>query len=62
MKDPVVEEVRKVRHQIDAEYPDMKRYFEHLHELEKKYAHRLVRRSPQAALRVRVDEKSVARQ
>jgi hypothetical protein len=51
--DPIVEEVRRVRREIEAECGnDAQKYFEHLAELQKKYADRLVCLGPKPALRV----------
>ncbi len=52
-QDPIVEETRKVRQAIETECDnDPAKYAERLHEVEKQYASRLVRRKPVAALRV----------
>ncbi len=45
--DPIVEEVRKIRRQIEEECNnDFKAYYEHLLALQEKYRKRLVKRSP----------------
>jgi hypothetical protein len=54
MRDPVIEEVRKIRSQIEAQYADSEQYFAHLRELEKRHVHRLVCRKPQPALRATI--------
>jgi hypothetical protein len=47
-KDPIVEEVRSVRKEIERQYPDAKSFYEHLEQQQKAYAHRLTRRRPKA--------------
>ena len=45
--DPIVKEVRKIRHEIDQEFQrDPEKYFEHLKTLQNEYAERLVCRHP----------------
>lgn len=52
-RDPIVEEVRRVRRGIEAACGnDPQRYYEHVTELQKKYADRLVRLGPKPTLRV----------
>ena len=52
-RDPIVDEVRRVRREIEAACGnDPQRYYEHLTELQKKYADRLVRLGPKPALAV----------
>jgi len=54
IKDPVVEEVRRVRKAIEAACGnDPVKYAEHLRQVEQKYADRLVRLGPKPALRTR---------
>ncbi len=54
-EDPIVEEVRKVRHEIEAECGgDPKAYYGHLKELQEQWRERLVRGQPQPALEVKV--------
>jgi hypothetical protein len=48
-KDPIVEEVRSVRKEIERQYPDAKSFYEHLEQQQKAYADRLARRLPQKA-------------
>jgi hypothetical protein len=51
-RDPIVEEVRRVRREIEAECGnDAQKYFEHLTELQKQYTDRLVCLGPKSALR-----------
>jgi len=51
IKDPIVEEVRKIRHQIRDEHPSPEAYYEHLERVQKKSGKPLVRREPQPAHR-----------
>jgi hypothetical protein len=47
MKDIVVEEVRKIRHQIEQEFNhDVAMYLKHVYKEQKKHGDRLVRRQP----------------
>jgi hypothetical protein len=51
-KDPIVEEVRQVRRQIEAEHGrDPQAYYEHLLRLQENWKERLVRRRPVPALK-----------
>jgi hypothetical protein len=46
-QDPIVKEVREIRHQIDKECgQDPDKYYQHIQGLQKKYAKRLVCRQP----------------
>ena len=46
-QDPIVEEVREIRHQIDKECgQDPEKYYQHFQKLQKKLQKRLVRRMP----------------
>ncbi len=46
-KDPIVEEVRRIRHEIERECKgDPDRFFRHFLSLQKKAGRRLVRRGP----------------
>ncbi len=48
IKDPIVEEVRKVRHQIEEEFGNnVKKHIEHIYEEQRKHPERLVSRQPQ---------------
>ena len=49
--DPIVEQVRAVRKEIDRQYPDADSFYQHLQEHQETYRHRLVRRSPKQARR-----------
>jgi len=47
VKDPIVYEVRNIRHQIEKEcHQDPDKYYQHLVSLQEKLAKRLVRRKP----------------
>ena len=51
-KDPIVEEVRKIRHQIESDYKnDSDKYYEHLLNIQKKYRRRLIKRQPQRKIK-----------
>ena len=52
LRDPIVEEVRQVRHKIekDCEY-DPEKFYEHIQEVQEKYRSRLVQRKPRPALK-----------
>ncbi|HNS23144.1 MAG TPA: hypothetical protein PKH24_21790 [Sedimentisphaerales bacterium] len=45
-KDPIVDEVRSVRKEIERQYPDARSFYEHLEQQQKAYADRLTRRQP----------------
>lgn len=46
-RDPIVEEVRRIRREIEAEcQDDAQKFYEHLQELQERYGKRLVRRAP----------------
>jgi hypothetical protein len=47
-KDEIVEEVRRVRKQIEEAYPDDEMYWRHLLEIEEQFRDRLASRVPQA--------------
>lgn len=45
--DPIVQEVRRIRHEIEQECNhDPDRYYQHLKSLQKKYPGRMIRRGP----------------
>ncbi len=51
LRDPIVEEVRRIRHKIEAGCQnDPHKYYEHLEQVQAQYRKRLVRRKPQPAL------------
>jgi hypothetical protein len=45
-KDPIAEEVRRVRKEIEQQYPDAKSFYDHLEQQQKAYSNRLIRRQP----------------
>ncbi|MEN6336183.1 MAG: hypothetical protein ABFE01_18170 [Phycisphaerales bacterium] len=45
-KDPIVEEVRRVRKEIEKQYPDAKSFYDHLEQQQKTCGRRLIRRRP----------------
>ena len=50
-QDPIIEEVRQIRHKIEAECEnDAQKYFEYVQQIQDKYRHRLVRREPKPVL------------
>lgn len=53
-KDPIVEEVRKTRREIESEFATPDAYFEHLEHLQELWKDRLIRRSPQPLLQKRI--------
>ena len=47
MKDMIVEEVRRIRHEIEKEYgQDTQKYLEHIYTAQKKHGNKLVSRQP----------------
>ncbi|MFH1860127.1 MAG: hypothetical protein ABH870_03820 [bacterium] len=55
IKDPIVEEVRKVRHQIEEEFGNnIKKHIEHIYEEQRKHPERLVSRQPRMLKRKKV--------
>lgn len=47
MKDVIVEETRRIKHQIEQEFDhDAAKYLEHVYEAQKQHGSRLVRRQP----------------
>ena len=52
-KDHIIKEVRKIRHEIEAECnDDPQKYYEHIQQLQQKYSNRLIRRKPKPALKL----------
>jgi hypothetical protein len=45
-KDPIVQEVRSIRKEIEQQYPDAASFHEHLEQQQKAYRKRLVRQHP----------------
>jgi hypothetical protein len=50
-KDPIIQEVRSIRKEIERQYPDAASFYEHLERQQKAYRKRLVRRRPKKAPR-----------
>ncbi len=50
-KDPIVQEVRAIRKEIEQQYPDAASFYRHLQRQQKAYRKRLVRRHPKRAPR-----------
>ncbi len=52
LRDLIVEEVRQVRHEIEAECEDdPQRYYDHIQQVQEQYRTRLVQRKPKPALK-----------
>ncbi|MBM3333851.1 hypothetical protein FJY63_04245 [Candidatus Sumerlaeota bacterium] len=52
MEDPIVEEIRSIRRQIEEEHGnDMDRLLEHVYEEQRKHPERFVRRKPRPLVR-----------
>jgi hypothetical protein len=52
LRDPITEEVRQIRHEIEADCEDdPQKYYEHIRQVQEKYRHRLVQRKPKPALK-----------
>jgi len=49
--DPIVQQVRAVRKEIEEQYPDAASFYQHLEQVQKTYRKRLVRRHPKKARR-----------
>ena len=50
-QEPILKEIRRIRHEIEAESQnDPQKYYEHIQQLQKKYSNRLVRFKPKPAL------------
>ncbi|MBN1361921.1 MAG: hypothetical protein JW993_15095 [Sedimentisphaerales bacterium] len=47
--DPIVEEVRAVRKEIEQQYPDAESFYLHLRQEQEVYRDRLIRRGPKDA-------------
>jgi hypothetical protein len=52
-RDEIVDEVRKVRREIEAECPGPQGFFDRMVKLQEQYKDRLVRRTPRKALPMR---------
>ncbi len=44
--DPIVQQVRSIRKEIEQQYPDAASFYKHLEQQQKAYGKRLTRRSP----------------
>lgn len=54
LRDPIIEEVRKVRHKIETDCEnDPQKYYKHIQQVQEKYRNRLVQRKPKPALKKR---------
>ena len=52
LRDPIIEEVRQVRHKIEVECEDdPQKYYEHIQQVQEKYRNRLVQRKPKPVLK-----------
>ncbi len=49
--DPIVQQVRAVRKEIEQQYPDAASFYQHLEQVQKTYRKRLVRRHAKKAPR-----------
>ena len=50
-RDPIIEEVRQIRHEIEAECEDdAQKYYQYIQQVQEKYRNRLVQRKPKPAL------------
>jgi hypothetical protein len=50
-KDPIVEQVRAIRKEIEQQYPDAASFYRHLEQVQKTCRKRLVRRGPRKSSR-----------
>ena len=50
-RDPIVEQVRSVRKQIEQQYPDAESFYKHLEQQQEAFRTRLTRRKPKKAPR-----------
>jgi hypothetical protein len=52
-QDPILNEIRKIRLDIDAEYQnDFQKYYERLQQIQKKYSDRLICFKPKPVLKI----------
>ena len=52
-QDPIIQEIRKIRHEIEADYQnDPQKYYIHLLEIQKKFSGSLIRSKPKPALKI----------
>ncbi len=52
-EDPIVQQVRDVRREIEQQYPDAESFYKHLEQQQKAYRNRLTRRKPRKTPRAR---------
>jgi hypothetical protein len=50
-RDPIVQQVRAIRKEIEQQYPDAASFYQHLEQMQKTCRKRLVRRRPKKAPR-----------
>ena len=50
-RDPIVEQVRSIRKEIEQQYPDAASFYQHLEQVQKTCRKRLVRRGPKKSPR-----------
>jgi len=52
LRDPIVEEVRQVRHEIEADCEnDPHKFYEHIRKMQETYRNQLIQRTPKPALK-----------
>jgi len=51
-RDPIVQQVRAIRKEIEQQYPDAASFYQHLEQVQQTYRKRLVRRHPKKPPRV----------
>lgn len=52
-QEPILKEIRKIRHEIEAECQnDPQKYYEHIQLIQKQYSNRLVRFKPKPSLKL----------
>lgn len=52
-QEPILKEIRRIRHEIEAECQnDPQKYYEHIQQVQKQYGNRLVRFKPKPALKL----------
>jgi hypothetical protein len=52
-KDPIIEQVRAIRKQIEQQYPDAESFYKHQEQQQQAYRARLMRRKPKKAPRAK---------
>ena len=57
IKDPIVEDVRKIRHKIEEEFGnDVKKHIEHIYNEQRKYPERFVSRQPRMLKHKKIED------